>query len=212
VPAAARVRPALVACARVGGAGARGSAVVLVLAAALGGCGGGERQDAGEPDGSFPVDVTRASFPAAQRLAGHATLRVAVRNAGRDTVPNLALTLTGPGGGVAFAERVASEGSGPQLADASRPVWILDGGPADGETAYDGTWALGRLAPGKTKEFAFRVTPVRAGSFGVAWRVDAGLGGRARATQPGGGVPRGSFSVRVSRTPADPVSRTHSGG
>ena len=44
--------------------------VTALFGAALlaSGCGGGERQDADEPSGTFKVDVS-ASFPAEQRLA-----------------------------------------------------------------------------------------------------------------------------------------------
>ncbi|HWT26244.1 MAG TPA: hypothetical protein VN213_22235, partial [Solirubrobacteraceae bacterium] len=62
-----------------------------VVAVAVAGCGGGERQDAGAPSGEFALDVTRASFPGRQTLAELAVLRLDVRNAGRRTVPDLAV-------------------------------------------------------------------------------------------------------------------------
>ena len=42
------------------------------LALALSACGGGSNQAASEPSGNFTVKVSRASFPASQRLAEEA--------------------------------------------------------------------------------------------------------------------------------------------
>ena len=61
----------------------------------LAGCGGGERQDANEPDGNYKVEVTRLSFPKQQRLAQVSELVVGVRNAGEETIPNVAVTVHG---------------------------------------------------------------------------------------------------------------------
>ena len=66
-----------------------GALAALVLA----GCGGGQRQDASEPSGNFPVTVTTATFPANQRLSEHAHLVLAIRNAGGKTIPNIAVTI-----------------------------------------------------------------------------------------------------------------------
>ena len=37
----------------------------VMSALVIAGCGGGQRQDASEPNGKFPVDVSTASFPTA---------------------------------------------------------------------------------------------------------------------------------------------------
>jgi hypothetical protein len=36
----------------------------------------------------------------------------------------------------------------------------------------------------------------------VYWRVAAGLNGKAKAVTAGGGPPRGSFTIKVSKAPA----------
>src|SRR5918998_1199481 len=164
--------------------GLRGSATVCAFAALLlAGCGGGgERQDEDEPSGNFSVDVVAATFPEDQQLAEQVDLRLRVRNADSKTIPNLAVTVDG------FSRR--SEQAG--LADPSRPVWVLDEGPRGGVTAYTNTWALGRVRAGETKEFVWRVTPVKAGSFEVKYRVSAGLDGRAKAVASGGRPRRGT--------------------
>jgi hypothetical protein len=56
-------------------------------------CGGGERQDEGEPEGTFPVSIVKAEFPNRQRLAQTSNLVLAVRNAGSETIPDLAITI-----------------------------------------------------------------------------------------------------------------------
>jgi|SRR5215211_92359 len=64
-----------------------------LLAVAIPACGGGERQDADEPSGNFPVQVTSADFPTSQRLVENTNLTLAVRNTGEETIPDLAITI-----------------------------------------------------------------------------------------------------------------------
>jgi len=164
----------------------------VVLGAGLPACGGGERQDAKEPSGTFPVEIVRASFPREQTLASASELRIAVRNSGERAIPNLAVSID------SFDRRDEQPG----LADPSRPVWVVDRGPAGGDTAYVGTWTGGRLAPGATRELVWRVTPVQPGTYTLKWTVAAGLHGKAEARVRGGRRPQGSFTVRVSGAPA----------
>jgi hypothetical protein len=161
-------------------------------ALAVAGCGGGTRQDADEPSGTFRVDVVRASFPTKQHLAKSERFVIAVRNSGHQAIPNVAVTVN------SFAER--SEQAG--LADPNRAVWIVDTGPRGGDTAYVNTWALGRLGPGQTRRFVWRVTAVQAGTHTVKWQVAAGLNGKAKATLSGNRAPAGSVTVDVSSKPA----------
>jgi hypothetical protein len=177
-----------------------GTALAVLLAT---GC-GGARQDAKEPAGTFPLRVSAASFPARQRLSQEAVMKVTVENTGTKAVPNVAVSVfnTGKAGDRTRAAAFADTSKQPGLASTSRPIWIVDKGPYGGDTAYANTWALGALAPHRSRTFSWHVSPTRAGSFGVTYEVAAGLNGRARATAPGGGVPRGSFRVAVSGTPA----------
>jgi hypothetical protein len=166
------------------------SAVLAGLA--VGGCGGGQRQDANEPSGTFRVDVVRASFPTKQRVAKAERMVITIKNSGNKTVPNLAVTVS------SFASR--SEQAG--LADPSRAVWVIDEGPRGGDTAYVNTWALGSLAPGRIRRFVWRVTAVRPGTHTVKWQVAAGLNGKAKAAMSDNRSPEGSFTVDVSDRPA----------
>jgi hypothetical protein len=181
---------------------ARGAIALAGLIAATG-CGGGERQDADEPEGEFPVQVMSASFPERQKLAQSSNLVIAVRNAGRETIPNIALTLDG----------LSYRRDNPELADRERPRFAVNGVPVEiagfpeakdatprgCDTAYVNTWACGPLRPDEQSTFRWSVTAVRAGPFKIDWRVAAGLDGKARAVRvDGGGTPSGSFAGSVS--------------
>ena len=72
-----------------------GSAVAVIALAALASCGGGDPQDANEPEGDFQVEVVNATFPEKQKLGKSSDLEITVRNAGDEAVPNLAVTVTG---------------------------------------------------------------------------------------------------------------------
>lgn len=173
------------------------------------GC-GGTRQDANEAKATYPVQVLHASFSARQSIARPSTMAIRVRNPGLRTVPNVAVTID------SFS--YPSTSTLPELAARQRPVWIVDGGPGTvpkrlvqtetvdpaggGQTAFLNTWALGPLAPGATRTFVWRVTPVKPGLHRVSYVVAAGLNGKARARlRPGGGLPVGHFVVNIAPAP-----------
>jgi hypothetical protein len=182
---------------------AAGTTALAVLLAT--GC-GGQRQDANEPTGTFPVRVSAASFPASQRLSQEAVMTITVQNTGTKAVPDIAVTVYKTGTSKAREQtRAAAFGDTskqPNLASTSRPIWIVDHGPKGGDTAYSNTWALGPLAAHRSRTFTWHVSPTRAGNFGISYEVAAGLNGKARARAPGGGVPRGSFRISVSGVPS----------
>jgi hypothetical protein len=163
-----------------------------VAALVLAGCGGGARQDASEPSGTFRVAVVEAGFPAKQRLAAPQRLVIAVKNTGTRTVPDVAVTI----------DSFDAPSTRTDLADSQRPVWIVDDAPRGGTTAYTNTWALGSLRPGQIRRFTWRLTAVQAGTHTVKWQVAAGLNGKAKATLAGNRAPAGSFTVDVSPQPA----------
>jgi hypothetical protein len=186
------VRPAL-----------RGLSLATLCLLAIAGCGGGQRQDENEPEGNFPVEVVKSEFPENQKLAKSSDLVVTVRNAGRKTIPNIAMTVNG-------LDRRKKD---PDLADPNRPVFALNGvqveiagfpeakdaSPRGCDTAYLNTWACGPLKPNQQKTFRWSVTAVQAGAFRVSWRVAAGLDGKAKAVAMGGGpAPQGRFQGTVS--------------
>ena len=195
------VRRAVEARTRPGSLGAASGLALLALAVA--GCGPGERQDEDEPEGEFAVEVQKATFPQKQKLAQDSDLVITVRNAGDETVPNIAMTVDG------FAFRKEDSG----LADAERPQFVVNGlpreiggfpeakeaAPLGCDTAYVNTWACGPLKPGKTRTFKWSVTAIKAGAYKISWRVAAGLDGKAKAVASGDGeTPTGKFSGSIS--------------
>lgn len=172
-------------------AGAASAALLALLA----GCGGGTRQDAGEKSASYKVQIVSAAFPAAQQLAQASEMKIAVRNADTQTIPDVGVTVD------SFTRQAVGSGD----ADPTRPIWIVESGPNGGTTAYNGTWALGALPPGETKTFTWQVTAVDPGRFDVHYRVNAGLTGKAVAKLADGSDPLGDFKVNVSGQPS--VSR-----
>ena len=184
-----------------------------VVAMLVSGC-GGSAQNAHEAKATFPVKIVQASFPAVQAIARNTQLVLRVRNTGTSTMPNVAVTM----------DSFSYVSNFPQLAAPRRPVWIVNEGPGTipkrpvqsqaidppggGQTAYVNTWALGPLAPGATKTFVWRVTPVKAGVHSIGFVVAAGLNGNAHArvsrhgTLEGtGGLPVGRFRVVVAGRP-----------
>jgi hypothetical protein len=203
----------------------RGIIAGVMSALVVAGCGGGQRQDAAEPNGKFPVDVSTASFPTSQTISQHAHMVIVVRNAGRKAIPDVAVTICNvtcgypaPTGEGSSSQAFAAAINQTYLANPSRPLWIVDRGPEPGSsgckfscqnggqggavTAYSNTWALGRLAPGHTARFEWAVTAVQAGRHVIAWQVAAGLNGKAKAVLSNGTNPRGKFAVTVGAKPA----------
>ena len=179
----------------------------VLLAALASGCGGSER-NAREVKGIYRVEVLRAHFPAKQAIAHDTKLSMIVRNAGTKTIPNVAVTL----------DSFYYTSTYPKLSVNKRPVWIVNTGPGataigppvrseevnppgGGETAYVNTWALGALAPGQSKRFVWKVTPVKAGLHTVHYSVAAGLDGKAVARLAGGGRPAGRFIASIAPKP-----------
>jgi hypothetical protein len=128
---------------------------VALAAMGVASCGGGERQDANEPEGNFPVQIVSADFPSKQQLAQNTNLTLTVANSGDKTIPDLAITIfttsnastsesptnttgttTSPGseGGSATGDLPQAQGSfsvrseQQGLAIPFRPVWILEEG------------------------------------------------------------------------------------
>jgi hypothetical protein len=177
------------------------------MAVTAAGCGGGTRQDASEPEGHFPVEISKAEFPTRQRLADPVKLVLAVKNTGQQTVPDLAITIhTDPNAQRPFG--VVS--NDPREANQTRPVWVLEHGfpqlagasaPAGAQTANANTFQFGPLAPAESREAIWQLSPVRPGTYTLTYEVAAGLTGRADAVTEDGSVPTGRFLVRISGAP-----------
>jgi hypothetical protein len=180
---------------------------VPLLAVLATGCGGGntvkgERQDKDEPEGNFPVAVEEAEFPLNQELAETSKMRVVVRNAGNERIPNINVTVqcTDEKGGQngSFDRQIA----GQSQADKNRPNFVVDEipgstrpasrqqlDPLERSNAYVNTFTLGPLGANRTATFEWKVTAVRAGDFRLCYRVNAGLDGKAKAVPSSGSLP-----------------------
>jgi hypothetical protein len=151
---------------------------------------GGQRQDAHEPSGKFKVEV-RALFPAKQALAKRSQMVVAVRNMDNRPLPNPSVTINS-------FNRNSTQAN---LADSSRPVFVVNVGPFGGETANQSTSAFGHeLLPGATARFVWNVTAVQPGPYKIHYQVSAGLYGKAQAVDASGAVnPTGVFQGVVKQ-------------
>lgn len=154
------------------------------------------------------MEVVRASFPAKQSIAHPTALELQVRNSGSKTVPNVAVSV----------DSLNYTSTFPETAAGKRPIWAVERGPGavakptvlsenvsvpgGAQTAYVNTWALGRLAPGQTRTFAWQLVPVKAGTYTVTYTVVAGLAGKSKASLGGGGPVRGRFTVVIAPKPA----------
>lgn len=172
---------------------------LTAVALALAGCGGGERQDADDSDGTYRVDVVTAEFPAQQHLADETTLELVVRNVSGRAIPNLSATLEAAGDGTrapAFSRIDETAG----LSSRSRPVWIVEESP--GSTAYGDTYATGPVEPGEEGRFLWRVAAIVPGRYRLTYRLSGSLGGGAKVVEGDGERASGSFDVDVDRRPA----------
>jgi hypothetical protein len=187
--------------------GALAGAALVLFALLLAGCGGGTRQDSGEPEGTFHIQLVHASFPALQVIARPVFLALAFRNTGTTTVPNLAVTV----------DSLEYASNFPELASDKRPIWAIERGPGPvarppvptqevsslggGQTAYVKTWALGPLEPGKIRTFIWKLAPVKSGLHVVHFVAAAGLSGKALARTPAGHPVSGAVIVHIRAAP-----------
>ena len=174
--------------------------MLVVTTVLVAGCGSGPRQDANEPSGSYKLEVAAAKFPASQSIAQDSRMIVTVRNDDTKAAPNVAVTVeTDPSkagqGTVAFGQRVDDS----RLSDNERPVWVVNEGPPGGDSAATNTWALGRLGPGETRTFTWKVTAVEPGSYTLRYRISPGLAGKAKLAE--GGRTDGLFKVTIDDKP-----------
>jgi hypothetical protein len=166
---------------------------LLATAAGATAC-GGERAEVTDASDGRPFAVSaKATFARSQRLANVEELRITVKNEDSRALPDVAVVLKGLDRRIP----VTDNGAG-RVADPRRPVWVVDAPPAGGTTAYVGTSALGRLAPGATKTFTWQLTPTVAGKHRLTWRIAAALDQDGPVKAASGSRTRGSFAVDVA--------------
>lgn len=180
----------------------------MAVAALLAACGGESSSDSNERAGTYRLRVNEASFPTDQQLGQTSLLRLGVRNTGKETVPNLTVTLSiagkqGSDSALPFGVRDRTEG----LAQPDRPAWVLAAGypkldgseePGGTSTSNPKTFALGPLKPGQSTDAVWKLVAVKAGHFTVLYRVGAGLASDIHAKTRGDVAPGGSFVVDIT--------------
>jgi hypothetical protein len=182
--------------------------VVVSLPLTVAACGGGGEvgeQFSNEAPGDYPVEVVSAKFKLRQFVARTYDLVISARNTGEETVPAMVATIDLPGRNSTLA--FAARNPQPELAQAQRPIWVLEygypklagtvgrGGAA---TANRRTFNFGELAPGETAEMIWRVTAVEPGNYRLTYRLSAGLGLDTAAVDETGGTPGGALPVRIT--------------
>jgi hypothetical protein len=180
----------------------------VAAAALLAACGGGSSSDANQPAGTFPVKVTTAQFPTAQRLGQTSLLQLGVRNTGGKTIPALTVTVSIAGrAGQTSSLPFGIHDPQPGLSQPDRPVWVLaehfpklagSSKPGGAATSNRKTFDFGPLKPGDTTNAVWKLSAVKTGRYTLVYRIDAGLSGTAKAETTGGVAPGGSFAARIS--------------
>jgi hypothetical protein len=179
----------------------------LALAALLAAC-GESSSDSNQTAGTYQVQVTKANFPSRQFIGQTSLMKIDLRNTGKKTVPALTVTVNiegkeGEGARIPFAVHTTAAG----LANGDRPVWVLSAkyprlnGSSEGagaETSAPKTYSFGAVKPGKTVEAIWKLSAVRPGNYTVAYEVDAGLDGEAKAETSSGVPPGGTFVADIS--------------
>jgi len=180
----------------------------VAVAALLAACGGESSSDSNERAGTYQLEVTEANFPNEQRLGQTTLLRLAVKNAGDETVPALTVTIgvggeAGEGSSLPFGVHDASAG----LAQADRPVWVLaeryprfagSSKPAGASTSNKKTFAFGPLKPGASATAIWKLSAVKAGDWKLNYRVGAGLGTQVHAETPSGSAVGGTLVSTIT--------------
>jgi hypothetical protein len=187
----------------------------VAAAALLAACGGGSSSDANQPAGTYPVKVTTAQFPTAQRLGQTSLLRLGIRNTGDRTIPALTVTASIAGrAGQTSSLPFGIHDPQPGLAQPDRPVWVLaehfpklagSSRPGGATTSNRKTFDFGPLKPGDTTNAVWKLSAVKTGRYTLLYRIDAGLSGTAKAETTGGVAPGGSFVARISSVPPNTV-------
>ena len=184
-----------------------------MLALSLGACGGGSSSGSNEAAGTYTVKVVDARFPTEQKLGETTLMKLGIRNAGERTIPALTVNVTiagkeGQGSTIPFAIRDPQ----PDLAQPDRPVWVLaehypklDGSssPGGAGTSNQKTYDFGALKAGETVAAVWKLSAVKTGRYTLAYAIDAGIGGEAKAETAGGVAPGGSFTVQIDSAPLD---------
>jgi hypothetical protein len=184
------------------------------VAVLLGAC-GGSSSSTSQASATYKVQVVKARFPTAQRLAQTSFLQLGVRNTSAKTIPELTVTVSIAGrAGRASSLPFGIRDPQPGLTNPNRPVWVLaehfpklagSTEPGGAQTANSKTFDFGPLKPGESAEPNWKLTAVKAGRYTLLYRINSGLGSLAKAQTAGGIAAGGSFAVGISNVPPNTI-------
>lgn len=187
----------------------------MLLAISIAACGDEPSADLDERAGTYEAKVTKAQFPAKQRLGQTSLMRIAVRNSGEKTIPGLTVTVSIAGkDGRASSLPFAIHDPQPGLAQPDRPVWVLaarypkrgeETAAGGAETSSPKTFDFGPLKAGKTIEGVWKLSAVKGGDFRLLYEIGGGLGGAAEVETAAGKRVGGSFAVRLVTPPPNTI-------
>lgn len=112
-----------------------------------------------EPEGTFPVSIVKAEFPNRQRLAQTSNLVLSVRNAGNETIPDLAITINTfrQGEQEASAEAATEPGEEPSAVGADEDdASVGTAEPSSESTGQGGGEAGAQPTPSANGSFSVR--------------------------------------------------------
>lgn len=171
------------------------SCLAIFAGLLVGGCGGGESQDATLSTGTWKVAVERWRFPKRQPLGTPVDMKLVIRNIDSRDLPHLAITIGG------LAEPVEQQGA----ASRTRPVWIINAVRGGDQTAYNSstkrTFRLGPIAAGAVTTFTLPLTPLRRGEHVVSYSIATDIYGAGKAETANGEPADGKRTIAIDPTP-----------
>lgn len=170
-------------------------ALVALLGIPLAGCGGGERQDANAPSGTWSVLVEEWKFPKRQFLGTPTDFVLKIRNTDTRDIPDLIVTIDG------LRMKVDQVGAASEV----RPIWLTKDVDYSNVTPYNSQLAssydLGPLAAGDVKTYSVNLTPLRRGNHEVSYSLAGDLFGKAKITDENDEPAADSRTIAIDPTP-----------
>jgi len=181
------------------------TSLIASTALVLSACGGSNTgANQSKASGNYTVSVN-ADWPRLQRIDKEVSLVIDVTNTGSRPLPQVTVTLTTGVSGTA-APAFSNIDPQPGLAAHNKSIWFLDVPPINGESAATNSWSLGRLAPGGTAHFVWRIHPLVSGPHTINWTVAPAMLGGVAVLADGSQAAGILSAVISSKTPAATVN------
>ncbi len=143
------------------------------------------------------LELVSAKFAPLQKLAKQETMRITVRNPTNEPIEQIT-AIVSPGDPAGTGSGFDTRSENPDVADPTRPIWVVEEAPKNGVTADPAVTRLGPLAAGKSLSFTWKLMPVRPGTYKLRWTIGGDLTNQVRVTDQQGDPISGTFPVRIS--------------